>query len=40
VDRAQAICRAWLAAEFEGGRHDRRVQKIRDYERAHLKRRK
>ncbi len=39
VDRALAICRAWLTAEFEGGRHDRRVRKIRDYERAHLERR-
>ena len=26
---------AWLAAEFEGGRHARRVGQITDYERAH-----
>ena len=26
---------AWLTAEFEGGRHARRVGQITDYERAH-----
>ncbi len=28
---ATAILDAWLAAEFEGGRHERRVGKIKDY---------
>src|SRR5882672_245527 len=27
----------WLATEFEGGRHVRRLEKIRDYERAHTR---
>jgi len=31
----QGIVRVWLTTEFEGGRHSRRVQKIRDYEAAH-----
>lgn len=26
----------WLSTDFEGGRHERRLQKIRDYEQAHL----
>lgn len=30
----QNIVRVWLAAEFEGGRHQRRVQKVVDYERS------
>lgn len=30
----QNIVKVWLAAEFEGGRHQRRVQKIVDYEKA------
>ena len=29
---AQKIVNAWLNAEFEGGRHARRLDKIRDYE--------
>lgn len=29
------IVDAWLTAEFEGGRHARRVGQITDYERAH-----
>jgi ribose 5-phosphate isomerase B len=29
---------AWLAAEFEGGRHARRVDQITEYERSHLHR--
>ncbi len=29
----QNIVRVWLGAEFEGGRHQRRVQKVVDYER-------
>jgi ribose 5-phosphate isomerase B len=28
---------AWLAAEFEGGRHARRVGQITDYERTHAR---
>ena len=28
---AEQILEAWLAAEFEGGRHERRVNKIKDY---------
>ncbi|MBN2684526.1 MAG: ribose 5-phosphate isomerase B [Pontiellaceae bacterium] len=28
---AQKILEAWLSAEFEGGRHERRVNKIKDY---------
>ncbi len=35
-DTAREICLAWLAAEFEGGRHGRRVDKIRNYESHHL----
>ncbi|MBT8041796.1 MAG: ribose 5-phosphate isomerase B, partial [Pontiella sp.] len=30
-DEAAAILEAWLAAEFEGGRHERRVKKIKDF---------
>lgn len=29
---------AWFSAPFEGGRHARRVEQIRDYERAHERR--
>lgn len=29
----QNIVRVWLGADFEGGRHQRRVQKVVDYER-------
>jgi glycine hydroxymethyltransferase len=31
LEDAEAIVEAWLAAEFEGGRHGRRVNKIKDY---------
>lgn len=31
-ERACEIARAWLAAPFEGGRHERRVRKITEYE--------
>lgn len=31
-DEAKELVRAWLAASFEGGRHERRVQKITEYE--------
>ena len=39
VDPAGAleILQAWLAADFEGGRHQRRVDLITAYENAHLK---
>jgi len=30
-EEAAEILTAWLAAEFEGGRHERRVNKIKDY---------
>jgi ribose 5-phosphate isomerase B len=30
------IVRAWFAAKFDGGRHERRVQKIREIEREEL----
>ena len=33
----QGIVRSWLTTEFEGGRHARRVEKIREYERQHMK---
>ncbi len=33
--RARRIVAAWLAAPFDGGRHRRRVDKIRRFERAH-----
>jgi len=31
------IVEAWLSAEFEGDRHERRVRKITDYEKHHSK---
>lgn len=34
-DSAEAIVTSWLATEFEGGRHARRVGKIEDYESRH-----
>jgi RpiB/LacA/LacB family sugar-phosphate isomerase len=33
--KARRIVSAWLAAPFEGGRHRRRIDKIRRYEEAH-----
>jgi glycine hydroxymethyltransferase len=30
-EEAEKILEAWLAAEFEGGRHERRIKKIKDY---------
>lgn len=33
--RARRIVAAWLDATFEGGRHRRRIDKIRRFERAH-----
>ncbi len=35
-ETALAIFEAWIAAEFEGGRHGRRVDKITSYEKNHL----
>jgi ribose 5-phosphate isomerase B len=35
--RARRIVAEWLATSFDGGRHRRRVEKIRRYERAHWK---
>ena len=34
---ALGIVRVWLETEFEGGRHARRVQKIRDLEDENFK---
>ena len=31
IEEASPILDAWLSAEFEGGRHERRVKKIKDY---------
>lgn len=31
-DQAKEIVKAWLAADFEGGRHERRVEKISEAE--------
>jgi ribose 5-phosphate isomerase B len=35
TDLEEPTVDAWLAAEFEGGRHARRVGQITDYERKH-----
>jgi ribose 5-phosphate isomerase B len=35
-ETALVLCDAWLAADFEGGRHGRRVDKITAYENQHL----
>lgn len=32
---AAAILEAWMNAEFEGGRHARRIKKVTDYENGH-----
>jgi ribose 5-phosphate isomerase B len=32
LEQAVALVKVWLETEFEGGRHARRVQKIRDIE--------
>ena len=32
VDEAKKIVEAWISASFEGGRHERRVNKIKEYE--------
>jgi ribose 5-phosphate isomerase B len=37
LDLAVRLVRIWLETEFEGGRHARRVQKIRDLEDANFK---
>lgn len=35
--KAEEIVRSWLEAKFEGGRHDRRLEKIREIEKKNLK---
>jgi ribose 5-phosphate isomerase B len=37
-DELPKIVRAWFAAKFDGGRHTRRVEKIREIEHEELKR--
>jgi len=37
VEDALRWMRTWLETPFAGGRHERRVDKIRSYERAHLR---
>ncbi|HEV8618917.1 MAG TPA: ribose 5-phosphate isomerase B [Candidatus Udaeobacter sp.] len=37
-DELPKIVRAWFAAKFDGGRHTRRVEKIREIEQEELKR--
>jgi len=37
LEEARAIVRVWLETDFEGGRHGRRVQKIRDLEDENFK---
>ncbi len=37
-ETGQTLVAAWLAAEFEGGRHGRRVDKITAYEDEHMNR--
>lgn len=34
-DQAKEAIRVWLETEFEGGRHERRVHKIEEYEQNH-----
>jgi ribose 5-phosphate isomerase B len=34
---AEEIVKVWLVTPFEGGRHERRVEKIRQWEENHLK---
>lgn len=36
VETAEAIVRAWFDAQFEGGRHQRRIDKIAAFEREQL----
>jgi ribose 5-phosphate isomerase B len=36
-DLALAMAEVWLATDFEGGRHARRVDKIRAYESEHIR---
>lgn len=35
--KAEEIVRAWLDAKFEGGRHDRRLDKIREIEKKNFR---
>jgi ribose 5-phosphate isomerase B len=34
---AEEIVKAWLGTSFEGGRHEKRIEKIRQWEEKHLK---
>ena len=34
VETAKAIVKIWLETDFAGGRHERRIGKIKDYERS------
>jgi ribose 5-phosphate isomerase B len=34
---AEEIVKVWLGTSFEGGRHERRVEKIKQWEEKHLK---
>lgn len=34
TEEAEKIVQTWLSTDFEGGRHDRRVKKIREYEKG------
>lgn len=36
-DILYTLVETWLTTPFEGGRHERRVNKIKDYERKHYK---
>ena len=33
---ARDIAKVWLTTEFSGGRHARRIQKVKDYEEIHM----
>ena len=35
--KGEEVIAAWLEARYEGGRHDRRLEKIREIEKRHLK---
>lgn len=37
VKKGEEVIEAWLEAKYEGGRHDRRLEKIREIEKRNLK---
>jgi len=37
LGRLQAIVKIWLENEFEGGRHERRINKIKELEKENFK---